>query len=224
MRVPVHTVTTLFQVHAPADLQPRYNIAPSQPIAVVRQPAESAQRELVMLRWGLIPSWVKGEDRLHGTINAQSETAATKPSFRNSFRRRRCLVPADAFYEWKTSGKKKHPFAFCMTDRRPFAFAGIWDRWESAEGVQLETVALLTTSANELVRPLHERMPVILQPEDYASWLDPHLQDAARVQAFLRAYPADEMMSYPVSDWVNNARNEGERCLREVRDEQPTLF
>lgn len=223
MRVPPNTLSTLFNVSIADNLTPRYNIAPTQPITCVRQQAGTPGRELVLLRWGLVPSWTRPKEvRVGGIINAKAETVATKPAFRESFRQRRCLVPADAFYEWE-QGRKKRPWAFQMKDGRPFAFAGLWDRWESA-GLQLETVAILTTTTNEVLRPVHDRMPVILPPKDYSAWLDQDLQDTATLQQLLRPYPAAEMQGFPVGSWVNNAQHEGARCLEPATDEQPLLF
>src|ERR1700676_4923775 len=157
----------LFQLAGVPDLAPRYNIAPTQPVAVVR--AADQARELVRLRWGLIPSWSK--DAKMAQINARSEPAAGKPMFRTAFRKRRCLIPASGFYEWKaTGGKKKQPFCIRLADDKPFAFAGLWDRWEGPDG-PVESCCILTTDANELVRPIHDRMPVILDPRYFDQWL-----------------------------------------------------
>jgi putative SOS response-associated peptidase YedK len=183
------------------DLPPRYNVAPSQPVLAVRAGPQGGT-ELVSLRWGLVPSWSKDS---RGFINARAETAPQKPAFRTPFRQRRCLVLADGFYEWvrKDQGGKQ-PFYFHLQGGRPFAFAGLWDRWGD-----LESCALLTTTANELVRPVHERMPVILAPGDGERWLDPRQVPGE----LLRPFPASEMDAYPVSSWVNNARHEGPRCI-----------
>jgi putative SOS response-associated peptidase YedK len=169
--------------------RPRFNVAPTQPIAVIRP------GELVALRWGLVPSWSKDGK---GFINARAETAAEKPTFRSAFKKWRCLIPADGFYEWrKTEEGKKQPYLIRMRDNEPFAFAGLW------EG---ETCAILTTTANDLMRPIHERMPVILAPENYERWL------AEPDASVLRSFPAEGMTAYPVSTYVNNAKQEGPKC------------
>jgi putative SOS response-associated peptidase YedK len=177
-------------------LAPRYNIAPTQQVAVVR---EDRGRRLALLRWGLVEPWTKAP-----LINARSETAFDKPAFRSAMLRRRCLVPASGFYEWKAAGKVRQPHLFQLRDGGLTAFAGIWDG---------EAVAVLTTAANDLVRPLHDRMPVILAPDAYGRWLDPASQDAEALRPLLAAYPADGMTASPVGSFVNNARHEGPECM-----------
>jgi putative SOS response-associated peptidase YedK len=216
-------VPTLFQVHVGLNLTPRYNIAPTQPIATIRASPESGERECVLLRWGLVPSWAAGAGASQGLINACSETAAEKPSFRAAFRRRRCLVPADGFYEWQRGQRKRHPYAVRLKDERPFAFAGLWEHWLAPDGQPLETVALLTTEANDLVKHIHPRMPVILPAEHYEAWLDPQFDNIGKLPP-LRPYPAEEMALLPVSDWVNNARHEGPQCLEPRSESQLPLF
>jgi putative SOS response-associated peptidase YedK len=194
-------------------LEPRYNVAPSQPVPVVRAAADGKQRELVFVRWGLVPSWARDESFGAKTINARAETLAEKPAFRTVFRRRRCLVPADGFYEWKKVGKHKQPHVIRPLDGNPLAFAGLWDRWENAEGEVLESATIVTTDANDLLRPLHERMPVILPREHYALWLDPQHQQTDDLVPLLVPYPDERLIVSPVSSWVSDARHEGERCL-----------
>jgi putative SOS response-associated peptidase YedK len=177
-------------------LAPRYNIAPTQQVAVVRS---DAGRRLAMLRWGLVAPWTKAP-----LINARSETVFEKSAFRAAMLRRRCLVPTSGFYEWKDVGKSKQPYLFQLRDGGLTAFAGIWDG---------EAVTVLTTAANDLVSPLHDRMPVILPSEDYGRWLEPALQDAEALRPMLTAYPAEEMTVLPVGPRVNNARNEGPECM-----------
>jgi putative SOS response-associated peptidase YedK len=187
---------------------PRFNIAPSQPVAVVR--LSEGGRELTPLRWGLITSWAK--DAKFAPINARAETAADKPTFRAAMSKRRCLVPADGFYEWLRQGKAKQPFCFRLLDDKPFAFAGVWDRWEGPSG-PVETCCILTTEANELVRPAHDRMPVMLERTCFEQWLDPAKQDAEALAWMLRPYRAEVMRAYPVSPLVNSPKNDGARCL-----------
>ena len=198
-------------------LFPRYNVAPSQPVPVVIVPSSGVERRLTKMRWGLVPSWSK--DANSGIINARSETVATKPSFRNGFKRRRCLIPADGFYEWKAIGEKtKQPFYIRMADEEPFGFAGLWEHWQDANGNELETCAIITTAANELMATIHDRMPVIIDPTDYDRWLDHHDEDTVRVVDLLRPYPADAMIATPVSTYVNKPQNEGPRCVAPIAD------
>lgn len=199
-------------------IAPRYNIAPTQPVVVVRAvsagstPAISNQRELTFLLWGLIPSWVKEPKIGSRLINARAETAAEKPSFRAAFKRRRCLVLADGFYEWQKLNGKKQPLFIHLTERKPFALAGLWESWHSPDGGVLDTCTILTTSANEFMAPIHNRMPVILEPEDYNTWLFPGDQpDLA--QHLLRPFADEKMAAYPVNTWVNNPANDDARCI-----------
>ena len=216
-------IPTLFQVDEGPALFPRYNIAPTQPVAAVRVLPEGGGRECVLLRWGLIPSWAVGARAGQGLLNACSETAAERPSFRAAFRSRRCLVPADGFYEWQRGQRRSHAYAVRLKDEQPFAFAGLWERWLAPDGQALETVALLTTGANELVKRIHPRMPVILPAEHYEAWLDPQLTDAGKLPP-LAPYPAAEMTLLPLSGRVNDARHEGPQCLEPRGESQPLLF
>ncbi len=150
-------------------------------------------------------------------INARAETVADKPAYRSSFRRRRCLVVADGFYEWQRTGGPKQPFLFRLAGRSPFAMAGLWDRWDKGEGEALETFTVLTTAPNDLVQPVHQRMPVILPPTAFEEWLDPELEDRERLLAHLQPLPSDHMEGFPVSTWVNNPANEGPRCVEPLR-------
>jgi putative SOS response-associated peptidase YedK len=226
LTAPNTQLTDLFQFAAPADdgaaLSPRYNIAPSQSIATVRN-EQGDRRGLAMVRWGLVPAWAKDRHSRQGLMNACSETAAVKPSFREAFRKRRCLVLADGFYEWKRSGKKKEPVAIRLWDGSPFAFAGLWERWQGADGQPVETCAILTTEANELVKPIHDRMPVILRPEHHATWLDPNVQQIDLLQPLLVPFDAAALTLFSVNPWVNDARHEGPRCLERV-DPESNLF
>jgi putative SOS response-associated peptidase YedK len=213
LRTSGRVLAELFQLPQVPELPLRYNIAPTQPVAAVRSVAGQGQRELVQLRWGLIPSWA--EDKKIGArlINARAETAAAKPSFRSAFRHRRCLLPADGFYEWQRRDGKKQPFYLRLRDDRPFAFAGLWETWTSPDSEVIESAALLTTEANATVRPVHDRMPVILAAADYARWLDPAVQKAEVLQPLLRPYPAEEMTAHRVSLRVNAPRNDDPKCI-----------
>jgi putative SOS response-associated peptidase YedK len=207
---PPSELADLFQLAGVTDVAPRYNIAPTQPVAVVRL-ADPA-RELVRLRWGLISSWAT--DAKLSQINARSETAADKPMFRTAFRKRRCLIPASGFFEWQATGaKKKQPFCIRLADDKPFAFAGLWEAWRPESGPPLLTCCILTTAANELVRPVHDRMPVILDPQHYGTWIDRAVQEPADLSPLLRPFPAEGMRAYPVNPWVNDARHDDARCL-----------
>jgi putative SOS response-associated peptidase YedK len=201
------------------DLKPRYNLAPTQPVAAVRVTAEAASaeaevaRELVLLHWGLIPFWAKEPQIGARMINARSETVAEKPAFRAAFRRRRCLVVADGFYEWQRQNGSKQPFYIHFHDGRPFAFAGLWEFWKGPDDVTIESCTLLTTQPNDLLRSVHNRMPVILHAKDYDLWLDPKVQQVEKLQPLLLPYPSDEMHAYPVSRFVNSPKNEDARCI-----------
>jgi len=195
--------------------KPRYNIAPSQSVAVVRLKSDASHRELVQLRWGLIPSWAKDPKIAYSTINAKAETVAEKPAFRSAFRKRRCLIPASGFYEWQKEGKQKQPMYIRLRDRRPFAFAGLWEHWEPKEGEPLESCTIVTTDANEFMVPIHNRMPVILASQDYDRWLDPTVPPDS-LQAFLKPYAVNEMEAYAVSKMVNNPRNDILQCVEPI--------
>jgi putative SOS response-associated peptidase YedK len=208
------------------DWVPRYNIAPTQPVAVIRQNPKQPVRELSMMRWGLIPSWAKDSSVAASMINARSETASTKPAFRDALKSRRCLIPADGFYEWMRMGKAKQPYCFEVNDGELFAFAGIWDRWKDAGGKWLETCSILTTTPNAVTSPVHDRMPVILDPDSYDVWLDPGMQNAATISELLKPYNAQMMRSYAVSSRVNHVANDDEECSHpvEITQAQNRLF
>ncbi len=205
LRTPPAVLVEHFRLSSIPPLGPRYNIAPTQQVGVVRH-AAPGQREFVWMRWGLVPRWAKDLAIGSQMINARSETAATKPAFRDSFNRRRCLVAADGFYEWKKAGRQKHPYLIRLQEARPFAFAGLWERWGEGED-RVETCTILTTAANDLLRELHDRMPVILSPADYDRWLDPAGQ-AAQLTPLLDAYPADGLVVEPVNPRVNHVAND----------------
>jgi putative SOS response-associated peptidase YedK len=203
------------------ELAPRYNIAPTQPVAAVRaQNAPASEtgspRTLTLLRWGLVPHWARDPSIGGHMFNARAETVAEKPAFRAAFTARRCLVLADGFYEWQAaaSGPRKghkQPFFIHMQDQRPFAMAGLWEHWQAGDQV-IESCTIITTEPNDLVASIHSRMPVIVAPDAYALWLDPQMQQPEPLLALLRPYPAAAMASYPVSRTVNNVRNEVPEC------------
>ena len=196
----------------PPPLAPRYNIAPSQLVACVRTNPQTLDREWIELKWGLIPSWAKDPSIGHKLINARGETVAEKPSFRHAFKKQRCLVLADGFYEWKREGTTKQPYYIRMKDRGIFAFAGLWERWEKQEPA-IESCSLITIHANRLMEPIHHRMPAILSESAYASWLDPTLNNAIYLSGLVEPYDSDKMEAYPVSTMVNNPRNDSEECI-----------
>jgi putative SOS response-associated peptidase YedK len=200
-------------------LVPRYNLAPTQDAPVIV--AGDDGRVLERMRWGLIPSWADDPKIGNRLINARSETAAKKPSFRSAFRRRRCLVPADGFYEWKKNPgtSKKTPMRIVVGDGEPFAFAGLWETWTDPDGEPLGTFTILTTSPNELLRTIHHRMPVILERSAEDAWMDPDTDDPEKLASLLTPYPAGGMRAYPVSTLVNSPSNDVPACLEEARGE-----
>jgi putative SOS response-associated peptidase YedK len=196
---------------------PRWNIAPTQQVPIVRQDNKQPKRTFSFARWGLIPYWAKDRSIAAKTINAMSETAAEKPAFRDAMSRRRCLIPADGFYEWLRVGvKEKQPYSFGMMDDSMFAFAGLWDRWRGPDNTVIETCTILTTKPNPLVAEVHDRMPAILKPEDYDLWLDPGVSDPHRVINCLGPFDARFMKKYPVGVRVNRTENDDEEYAREV--------
>ena len=199
-------------VKDPREFVSRYNIAPSTVVPAIRV-SSAGTREATGLEWGLVPWWSK--DPAGGTrlANARAEGIATKPSFREPFRKRRCVVPASGFYEWQTIGRLKFPWYFSMQDESPLALAGLWDHWHGTDGTTLETCALITTTPNAVVSPLHDRMPVILTGSAIDQWLDPANNEPARLESLLTPLPATLMKAMPVSPRVNSVRHEGPECL-----------
>jgi len=208
------------------DWSPRYNIAPTQPIPVIRQNPKEPRREMSLMRWGLIPSWAKDMSGAAMMINARSETAATKPAFRDPLINRRCLIPADGFYEWKRQGKTKQPYCFEVDGGQLFAFAGLWDRWKDPSGQWIKSCSILTTTPNAVTSSVHDRMPVILNPYAYDLWLDPGFTDVSGVCDVLKPYDARQMRSYPVSARVNHVANDDAECCSPVEpaESQALLF
>lgn len=220
------------EIPTPSNLPPRYNIAPTDPVPVVRaigsgaeagdgrDAAEEPERELVLVRWGLIPAWAKDMSIGARMINARAESLADKPAFRDAFRRCRCLVVADGFYEWREEGNgRKQPYYIAVAGCAPFAFAGLWEAWAPPGGQRLDSCTIVTTSANEAMAPLHDRMPVILDPAEFDLWLDP-AQPLEETQALLRPYPG-ELHVHPVSTRVNSVRNDDAACIQPL---DPTPF
>ena len=203
---------------------PTWNATPQSFQPVVRLSHDGSRREAALMRWGLVPSWAKDARIGLSTINARAEEAAGKPAFRAALKKRRCLVPADAFYEWRRTGQKtRRPFAFALQSGQPYAFAGLWESWQPAdsEGAPLDSFTILTTTPNALMEPIHNRMPVIVAPEDYDRWLD---SSAAPPLELLHPYPAEQMRVWPVGQEVGDVRKNTASLLEEVPDHQPSLF
>ncbi len=196
----------------PTQFSPRYNIAPTQPILAI---PNNPDRKADFFIWGLIPSWAKDPSIGNKLINARGETIAEKPSFRGGFKYKRCIIPTDGFYEWKASPgeKTKTPYFIHMKDRKPFAFAGLWDEWQSPDGGAVRTCTIITTEPNELMSTLHNRMPVILAPKDYALWLDPAPQTPEKLVHLIKPFPADAMSAHSVSTLVNKPGNDRPECV-----------
>ena len=214
LSTPADLLADLMEVSSPIELATSYNIAPTQEAPIIRT-AESpvSGRTLSLLRWGLVPFWAKDPAIGNRMINARAETVAEKPSFRASFRKRRCIVPADGFYEWQKTRGGKQPYFFCMKNRQPFGMAGLWDRWDKGDGPPLETFTILTTQPNELVARAHHRMPVILNRENLGLWLDPAADIETTSESLWEPYPHVEMDGFPVSTFVNNPANDSPRCI-----------
>jgi len=201
-----------FQI--PGDIPPSYNIAPSQPVPVI---PNDGKKQLTFYKWGLVPMWADEETfGGYNLINARAETVAEKPSFRTPFRRKRCLVLSDGFYEWKKTSSKgsKTPYYVRMKDETPFAFAGLWDRWQSPHGDELLSACIITTEPNDIVKPIHSRMPVILPREGYEAWLHPGEKNPDQLSPYLKPYPGEEMEAFPVSTYVNNPKNNSPQCIQ----------
>lgn len=209
---PAERVQREFELSEIPDLEARYNIAPTQSILAVRSAADG--REAVTLKWGLIPSWAKDSSIGAKLINARSETVPEKPSFREAFKKRRCIIPADGFYEWQRRGGHRQPFYFKLKDGGLFGFAGLWEQWRSPEGEGVETCSILTTDANAVLKPVHERMPVILHSDSYDLWLDEDVRKQDLRRELLCPFPASEMVSYPVSTAINKPQHQGKELVQ----------
>lgn len=220
LKTPSRQIAEAFDLIEIPEREPRYNIAPTQSVLIVRN--ENAGRVARMVRWGLIPFWAKDPSIGNLLINARSETVADKPAFRQAFQKRRCLVIADGFYEWEKVGKAKQPWYFQVGDGGPFGFAGLWEHWDKGEG-PLETCTILTTSANSLLARVHERMPVIVPPEMYDIWLraDSNVQ---QLQRLLAPYPDSEMTEDRVSNRVNSPKNDDADLIRTLPEDEGLGF
>ncbi len=208
-------LTALFGEMPMPLLSPRYNIAPTQPIPIIRQDVQG-RREMVLVRWGLIPSWSKGPDSRYSMINARLETVTEKPAYRNAFRYRRCLIPADGFYEWHTSGGAKQPYVLRAADKQPLALAGLWEHWQDANGNEIDSCSILVKAANQQVSRIHDRMPVIVSPKSFDLWLDIHKQKPQPIETLLAAQQAPDLAIYPVGRAVNSPKNDSPDLLEPV--------
>ncbi len=213
LKAPPRSIQEHFNLPETVHLSTRYNITPSQKIAAVRLLPGKEYRQLDMLHWGLIPGWAKDMKIGYRMINARGETLAQKPSFRGAFKKRRCLIAADGFYEWQHAGETKQPFYLHLKNKSIFGFAGLWESWRSPEGTVVESCTIITTSANELVRKIHDRMPVILAPRHYEPWLQ-DTTPAESLQQLLVPYPAEAMAAYKVGPGVNSPKNDTPQCIK----------
>jgi putative SOS response-associated peptidase YedK len=215
LQIPAELLAELFGLADPCEIPPRYNIAPTQQVAVVRR-RDGGGNRLDFLKWGLIPSWAKDPSIGPRMINARSETLEEKPAFRSAFKLRRCLVPASGFYEWEVVGGKKIPRYFRLRGGAPMVFAGLWESWRAPDGASVESCTILTTCANSLVEPLHQRMPVILARGDFATWLDGNPGDPGGLKRLLRPYPAEGMEGWTVSTLANSVKNDHPELIESV--------
>jgi putative SOS response-associated peptidase YedK len=203
----------------------RYNVAPSQDVLAVIFDSAARSRRLQTLRWGLIPSWAKDARVGFSLINAKAETCTDKPAFREAFTARRCIVPADAFYEWKPDGRTKQPYAILRKDRAPLAFAGLWERWrEKTNGEVVRSCTIITTTPNAVCAPIHDRMPAILDERDYPRWLGEEPADRDALLSLLKPCPPEAMEAYPVDAKVGNVKNDGAELMEPATPQQATLF
>lgn len=205
---PPEAVRDYFKVGGDDDFPPRYNVAPTQPIPIVRVSAGGV-RELTLVRWGLIPGWVKDPSQFTTLLNARSESVIEKPSFRSAMKYRRCLVPADAFYEWTGPKTDKRPYMIRPRSGGPIAFAGLWEHWQGADGSEIETAAIITTSPNATLQPIHDRMPVILHPSVFDAWLDVRALPAEAATHLLRPAPDELLETFAIGKAISNPRAEG---------------
>jgi putative SOS response-associated peptidase YedK len=209
-----------FALESLCEAQARYNVAPTQSVLAIRT-TDQGRRELTQLRWGLVPAWSQGPDSRFNMINARAETVSTKPAYRAAFKARRCLIPAEGFFEWQAVNGGKTPFLIRRKDQAPFAMAGLWELWHGADGADLASCTIIVTDANALVRQIHDRMPVVLGPESYAAWLDPGNRDAEGLLALLTPADPDPWTLHPVSRQVNSPRNDTPELLNPVEASGP---
>lgn len=214
LAISIEKLIEYFDVEHLSELKPHYNIAPSQPILVVRM--NNHQKAFAFMRWGFIPAWLKEENISSQWINARAETLTEKPMFRHAFKHKRCLIPADGFFEWQVKNKYKQPYYIRKKNREPFAMAGIWERWESKEGRVIESCAIITTEANQELQPIHHRMPVVLEPEQFNLWLNPDNVETDKLQSLLTPSTANKLDIYAVGSYVNKPTHDTEECIKLV--------
>ena len=206
----------LFQLDDVSSLEASYNIAPSQPVASVVQPEDSSERILKMFRWGLIPHWAQDPAIGNRMINARCETVAEKPAFGGAYKSQRCLIPADGFYEWQKLTTGIQPYFIHLRDKTPMIFAGLYQRWRAPDDFTIESCTILTTAANDLIKPIHDRMPVIIDTSDFPLWLDNTTYKPKQLEKLLQPFPAEKMTTYPVSTFVNSPRHNTPQCLKQI--------
>jgi len=214
-------VVELFDFELPMALEPRFNVAPTQAVLAVRL-SEEGPREFVRLRWGLVPSWATDLKMGVKLLNARAETVAEKPSFRDAFRKRRCLIAADGYYEWQTENGIKQPYFIHRADRKPFAFAGLWEHWVDPAGEIIQTCTILTTGANDVLKALHDRMPVVIPKNDHTLWLDTAVKDGKQLTPLLRPAADDELTYYPVTPKVNSWKFDNPACVEPINENHGT--
>lgn len=216
LQIPPELLAEIFGLTGIPVYPARYNIAPTQQVLAVRSVADNERRELVSLKWGLIPSWAKDQSIGNRMINARAETVQEKPAFRNAIKHHRCVIPASGFFEWLHEKNMAKPFYVRLKDSSPMCFAGIWEHWKSPDGEFIESCSILTTKSNTLIEPLHDRMPVILHPQEFSLWLDREITDPEKQKHLYQPYPATLMELYPVSSLVNSPRNDTPELIEPV--------
>lgn len=214
--IPPEVLIKTFGLIEDPKLEPRYNVAPTQNVGVIRCCDDTNHNRFDVLKWGFVPSWSKDLSFGSHLINARSETVAEKPTFRHAIKYRRCIIPTSGFYEWEHGGSKKQPYFIHLADHLPMCLAGLWESWKAQDGSELETFAILTTAANKLVDPIHDRMPVILYPDTLNLWLNHNVYDPEQLQPLYTPFPAAEMTAYKVPDLVNNPRFDSPACIAQV--------
>jgi putative SOS response-associated peptidase YedK len=213
LHLPKELLAEIFGISIVQDLQPRYNIAPTQQIVVIRSYPDGS-KHLDLLKWGLIPSWAKDSNIGSSMINARSETVDVKPAFRTALKHRRCIIPANGYYEWREVAGSKHPLYVKLKDNNLMMFAGLWDHWKFPDGEVIESCTILTTTTNDLIKPLHDRMPVILDPKDIDFWLDTQITDPEQLKSLFKSFSSELMDMYPVGDKVNLPRNDSSDLIK----------
>jgi putative SOS response-associated peptidase YedK len=213
---PPEVLARTFELSEIPRIEPRYNVAPTQNVGVIRCCDETSHNRFDVLKWGLVPSWSKDLSFGSHLINARSENIAEKPAFRHSIKYRRCIIPTSGFYEWDHSSGKKQPYFIRLTDHSPMCLAGIWESWKTPDGIDLETFAILTTAANKIVEPIHDRMPVILCPDAFKLWLNHNMHDPEQLQPLYQPFPDSELTAYKVPNLVNNPRFDSPTCIAQV--------